>query len=244
MRVLLLCSRSLLWRLSFQLSLNRHLLLLRGRLGTGALLWMMGPVLILIRVQARSLATRANLRWSLRLGLLLRRRALLTCLHGRICLRLKLIRSRTLKSQEQLLKSRGQLHLRREIELKRKLHHLTLKKTEKQVPKKKRTLKSLRDFPLQEIFPKWYRDSETSIFRQALTEFDIKNNIDGFATLLRNAANLIHNLDLGEDHFIYNLSFHCKQYCKNNPGGPEITIEKFDDYLYRWVMKVCPRALI
>ena len=117
-------------------------------------------------------------------------------------------------------------------------------KTEKQVPKNKRTLRSLRDFPLQEIFPKWYRDSKTSISRQALSEFDIKNNIDGFVTLLHNVANLIHNLDLGEDHFIYNLLFHCKQYCKNNPGGPEITIEKFDDYLYRWAMKVCPRALI
>ena len=30
-------------------------------------------------------------------------------------------------------------------------------------------MKSLRDFPLQEIFPKWYRNFETSIFRQALS---------------------------------------------------------------------------
>ena len=100
----------------------------------------------------------------------------------------------------------------------------------------------MRDFPLQEIFPKWYRDSKTSIFRQALTEFGIKNNIDGFVKLLHNAANLIHNLDLGEDHLIYTLSYHCKEYCKHNPGGPEITIEKYDDYLYRRAMKVWPRA--
>ena len=38
MRVLLLCSRSFSWRLRRQLSLHRHLLLLRGRLGRRALL--------------------------------------------------------------------------------------------------------------------------------------------------------------------------------------------------------------
>ena len=117
-----------------------------------------------------------------------------------------------------------------------------MKKQKNRYLKKKITFKSLRDFPLQEIFPKWYRDSKTSIFRQALTEFGIKNNIDGFVKLLHNAANLIHNLDLGEDHLIYTLSYHCKEYCKDNPGGPEITIEKYDDYLYRWAMKVWPRA--
>ena len=59
--------------------------------------------------------------------------------HGRICLwfrRLRLIRSRTLKSQEQLLRSQGQLHLRWETKLKRKLHHLTLKKQKNRYLKK------------------------------------------------------------------------------------------------------------
>ena len=37
-------------------------------------------------------------------------------------------------------------------------------KTEKQVSKKKRTLKSLRDFPLQEIFPKWYRGNSSIVY--------------------------------------------------------------------------------
>ena len=130
----------------------------------------------------------------------------------------------------------------KENQVKKKSTPSNSEKTEKQAPKKKRTLKSLRDFPLPEIFPKWYRDLETSIFRQALTEFGIKNNIDGFAIVIHTAADLIHNLDLGEDHFIYNLSYHFKRYCQDNPGGPEITIEKLDDYLYRWAMKVWPRA--
>ena len=130
----------------------------------------------------------------------------------------------------------------KENQVKKKSTPSNSEKTEKQAPKKKRTLKSLRDFSLPEIFPKWYRDLETSIFRQALTEFGIKNNIDGFAIVIHTAADLIHNLDLGEDHFIYNLSYHFKRYCQDNPGGPEITIEKLDDYLYRWAMKVWPRA--
>ena len=127
-------------------------------------------------------------------------------------------------------------------QVKKKATPSNSQKAEKQISKKKRTLKSLRDFPLPEIFPKWYRDSSSSIFRQALTEFGIKNNIDGFAVVVHAAADLIHDLDLGEDHFVKNLSKQFNRYCKDNPEGPEITIEKFDDYLYRWAMKVWPCA--
>ena len=103
-------------------------------------------------------------------------------------------------------------------------------------------MKSLRDFPLPGIFPKWYRDCSSSVFRQSLAEFGIKNNIDNFVVVVHAAADLIHDLCLGENHFVYNLSKQFKRYCADNPGGPEITIEKFDDYLYRWAMKVWPRA--
>ena len=115
-------------------------------------------------------------------------------------------------------------------------------KTEKQLSKNKRTLKSLPDFPLPEIFPRWYRDNSTSVFRQALTGFGIKNNIDGFVEVVHAAAGLIHDLGLGESHFKYNLSKQFKRYCNDNPEGPELSIEKFDDYLYRWAMKAWPRA--
>ena len=131
----------------------------------------------------------------------------------------------------------------RENQVKKKATPSNCEKTEKQVPKKKRTLKSLRDFQLPEIFPKWYRDFSTSVFRQALTDFGIKNNIDGFVMVTHAAADLIHNLDLGENHFVYNLSKQFDLYCQDNPEDQGITIEKFDDYLYRWAMKVWPRAL-
>ena len=97
-------------------------------------------------------------------------------------------------------------------------------KTEQQVSKSKRTLKSLRDFPLPEIFHKWYRDDSSSVFRKALTDFGIKNNIDGFVKILYAAAELIRNLDLGESHFNYNLTRYYKKHCNDNPNGPKLTL--------------------
>ena len=91
--------------------------------GGGTLPRRMGPALIPTRIQAQSLAMRASLSWGPRLGLLLRWRALLTCLLRRICLLfggLGLIRSRTLKNREQFL-------LRRKTKLKRNLHQSALK---------------------------------------------------------------------------------------------------------------------
>ena len=52
-RVLLLCNQSLLLRLSLQLSLIRHLLLLERRLGRRVLLWRMNPVLFWFRFKLR-----------------------------------------------------------------------------------------------------------------------------------------------------------------------------------------------
>ena len=42
--------------------------------------------------------------------------------------------------------------------------------------------------------------------------------------------------------FNHRLRFHHKQYCRDNPNGPKLTLEKIDDYLYRWAMKVWPHA--
>ena len=101
---------------------------------------MMDPVLILIQVQARSLATRVDLRWSLRLGLLLHRRALPTCLHGRICLwfkRLRLIRSRTLKKPGTASKEPRTASPSKGNRVKKKATPSNSEKTEKQVPKKR-----------------------------------------------------------------------------------------------------------
>ena len=119
---------------------------------------------------------------------------------------------------------------------------MTLKKKELQMPKKKRTLSSLKDFPLEPIYFKWYRYDDTSIFRDILTEFRIKNNLDRIIKLLYAAAEIIRYLDQGETLFRTRLNYFHNEYCKDNPNGPKPTLEKFDDYLYRWAVKVWPRA--
>ena len=63
-------------------------------------------------------------------------------------------------------------------------------KKEEQVPMNKITLKSLRDFPLEPIYFKWYSYDSSSIFREILTEFGIKNNVDRFVNILYAAAEL------------------------------------------------------
>ena len=116
-------------------------------------------------------------------------------------------------------------------------------KTENQVSKNTRTLKSLRDLQLPKIFPKWYRDNSSSVLREILKTFGIKNNFDGFVEVVHAAAELIHDSQFGENRFNYRLQKQYKRYCTNHPNGPKLTIEQFDDYLYRWAMKVWPCAL-
>ena len=101
-------------------------------------------------------------------------------------------------------------------------------KKEEQIPRKKRTLKSLRDFPYESIYYSWYRNDRTSIFRDILTKFDVKNNIDHFVKTLFTAAEIIRHLHQGSNH----LPWYYHEYCKDNPNGPRLTLEQFDDYLY------------
>ena len=110
------------------------------------------------------------------------------------------------------------------------LPQMTLKKKRTTDAKKKRTLSSLKDY------------DDTSIFRDILTEFRIKNNLDRIIKLLYAAAEIIRYLDQGETLFRTRLNYFHNEYCKDNPNGPKPTLEKFDDYLYRWAMKVWPRA--
>ena len=104
-------------------------------------------------------------------------------------------------------------------------------------------MKSLWDFDEEEIFPKWYRDHETSVLREALKTLGIKNNFEGFVEVVHAAADLIHASHYGERHYKYKLQQQYELYCIDNPNGPKITVEKFDDYLYRWAKKVWPCAL-
>ena len=106
-----------------------------------------------------------------------------------------------------------------------------------------RTLKSLFDFDEEEIFPKWYRKRETSVLTEALKVLGIKTNFNGFVEVVHAAADLIHAAGCGESHYKFRLKNQYERYCRDNPNGPRLSIEKFDDYLYRWAKKVWPRAL-
>ena len=116
-------------------------------------------------------------------------------------------------------------------------------KPENQVSNNTRTLKSLRDFEEQEIFPKWYRDRVTSVLKEALKTLGIKSNFEGFAEVPHTTADLTQASQYGENHFKYRLPKQYERYCTDNPNGPKLTVAKFDDYLYRWAMKVWPCAL-
>ena len=104
-------------------------------------------------------------------------------------------------------------------------------------------MKSLRDFNEQEIFPKWYRDRDTSVLREALKTLGIKNNFESFVEVAHAAADLIHASQFSEHHFKNRLKQQDERYCTDNLNGPKLTVAKFDDYLYRWAMKVWPCAL-
>ena len=106
-----------------------------------------------------------------------------------------------------------------------------------------RTLKSLIDFDEQMIFPKWYRNRETSVLREALKTLGIKTNFESFVEIVHAAADLIHASQFDENHYKYRLQKQYDRYCTDNPNGPRLSIEKFDDFLYRWAKKVWPCAL-
>ena len=106
-----------------------------------------------------------------------------------------------------------------------------------------RSLKSLIDFDETEIFPKWYRKRETSVLTEALKNLGIKTNFNGFVEVVHSAADLIYAARYGKNHYNYRLKNQYERYCKDNPNGPRLSIEKFDDYLYKWAKKVWPCAI-
>ena len=86
--------------------------------------------------------------------------------------------------------------------------------------KNTRTLKSLIDFDEKEIFPKWCRNRETSVLREALKTLGIKNNFEGFVEVVHAVADLIHASQYGEPHYKYRLQQQYERYCTDNPNRP------------------------
>ena len=87
------------------------------------------------------------------------------------------------------------------------------------------------------------KKKETSVLREALKTLGIKNNPEGFVEVVHAAADPIHASQFAEIHSKNRLQKQHERYCTDNPNGPKLTVAKFDDYLYRWAMKVQPVAL-
>ena len=61
--------------------------------------------------------------------------------------------------------------------------------------------------------------------------------------LLFVATKIIRDRDFEVKRFLDNLNHFYYEYMKDIPNGPKLTLEQFDDYLYRWAEKVRSRAL-
>ena len=182
---------------------------------------------------------RVGLNWSLQLGQMFRRRVPLTCHLREICL---LLSGAQVNREQDSLRPGADLPSNGDQNINESTSNGYAKK-EKQIPKQKRTLRSLKDFRLEPIFFSWYRDDKNSLFRVILTEFGIKNDVDRFIKLLYSAAEIIRHLDQDETDFNNRLHYFHHQYCKDYLHETQPSLEKFDDYLFRCAMKVWPRAL-
>ena len=136
-----------------------------------------------------------------------------------------------------------------ENQTKKKTTPISSEKTEEQVSQNKKPekpLKSLMDFPLEQIFNIWYRDKDNNIFRTVIADLGIKgdkDDIERLVKILGIAADVISEVPHGEKQFHTYLRIRYNRYFWNTPDDEKPSIEKFDNYLYCWALKIWPRAL-
>ena len=133
-----------------------------------------------------------------------------------------------------------------ENQTKKKTTPISSEKTEEQVSQNKKPekpLKSLMDFPLEQIFNIWYRDKDNNIFRTVIADLGIKgdkDDIERLVKILGIAADVISEV---RHQFHTYLRIRYNRYFRNTPDDEKPSIEKFDNYLYCWALKIWPRAL-
>ena len=74
------------------------------------------------------------------------------------------------------------------------------------------------------------------------TPYDNNYILIAFVKNLFAGLEIIRYFHQGETSFFNKLNYFHNEYYKDNPTKKP-TLEKFDDYLYRWAMEVWPRAL-
>ena len=111
--------------------------------------------------------------------------------------------------------------------------------------KPKQPLNSMRNFPYEPIFSRWYRDVP-NIFKVTIEDLGLKSdNIDleQLVTLLTFAAEIRDYSSTNKEDFYKFLTYKYNTYFEDVPTNQRPTVEKFDNYLYHWAKKVWPRAL-
>ena len=119
---------------------------------------------------------------------------------------------------------------------------------EQSVKPKKKTLRSLKNFPHEAIYRSWYANNREGedIFTETIVDLGLKGdgtNLKQLVALLYMAADIIRDLPRGDQTFRYNLEKRYVEYFRNTALDRRPKIEGFDNYLYTWAMKVWPRAL-
>ena len=109
--------------------------------------------------------------------------------------------------------------------------------------RKKKVLRSLRDYLYKLIYSSWYCNENSNIIKLILNELDVKTNCAYAMKLLFAAAEIIHILDQGEGVFFSKLNQFSSECIKHNSNRPTLTIKQFDHDLYRWAETVWLRTL-
>ena len=113
----------------------------------------------------------------------------------------------------------------------------------KQPLRKKKVLRSLRDFLYEPpIYSSWYSNENSNIIKLILNEL-VKTNYTYILKLPFAAAEIIRRLDHVERILFSQLNQFYSEYIKDNSNGPTPRREQSDDYLYRSAETVCPCTL-
>ena len=116
-------------------------------------------------------------------------------------------------------------------------------KNKRSVRKKSKTLKSLRNFPYDPIFKRWYRNENTNIFPGVLDDLGVKKDKTKIVALLAYAAELIDLKDTDRFTYILKENYSLYLHFEHNKKRPSPTLEQYEDYLYTWPEKVWSTAL-
>ena len=140
----------------------------------------------------------------------------------------------------------------KENQTKKKSIPTSIEKSERQGSQNKqpsKPLKSLRRFPCDVIFYRWYRvDDDNNVFRKTIADLGIKGDegyINGLVRILSIAGDILNELSdapCDKKRYYEILTQKYKSYFQNIPNDERPSIYKFDHYLHVWALKIWPHT--